>query len=184
MGIEEKYSYKYCLTESPRNCFKFTFKYSRGTFPIDYLVYHKLEIPARTYKRRAYTANNPRYFAKGQTYKEWNDKITRSPSSCTVTYQQQVLLREESNEYLRAQFAYDNYPYTYTEERFEGQIRTFKKQKTILYSDTLLHNLKIQKELIKRAPTWIFGSAFDTTLNPFLHVSIYYFLISDWLERK
>jgi hypothetical protein len=60
VAIEDEYSYKYCLTEHPRNCFKFTFKYSRGTFPIDYLVFHKLEIPTRTYKRRAYTANDPR----------------------------------------------------------------------------------------------------------------------------
>jgi hypothetical protein len=70
IAIEGEYSYKYRLTESPRNCFKFTFKYSRGSFPIDYLVFHKLEIPAKVYKIRAYTANDPRYFAKSPTYKE------------------------------------------------------------------------------------------------------------------
>jgi hypothetical protein len=63
-------------------------------------------------------------------------------------------------------------------------MRTAKKQKTILYTEAILNEFKIQNEVIKRAPTWIIDIAFDTTLNPFLHVSIYYFLISDWSERK
>jgi hypothetical protein len=99
-----------------------------------------------------------------------------------------VLLRGESNEGynedLIAQYYNDNYPYTYTLETFEGYIRTIKKQKTVLYTESILNEFKIQNEVIKRAPTWIFDSAFDTTLNPFLHVSIYYFLILDWSERK
>jgi hypothetical protein len=121
---------------------------------------------------------------KRPTYKEWYEKIHRSPAICTVTYQEQVLLKEESNKDLIAQYANYNYPYTYTVERFEGNIRTIKKQKTLLYTEAILNEFKMQKEVIKRAPTWIFDSAFDTTLNPFLHVNIYYFLISDWSERK
>jgi hypothetical protein len=44
---EDEYSYTYRLTESPRNCFKYTFKLERGTFLIDYLVFHKREIPEK-----------------------------------------------------------------------------------------------------------------------------------------
>jgi hypothetical protein len=182
--IEGEYSYKYRLTESPRNCFKFSFNISRGTFPIDYLVFHKLEIPARTYQKRAYTANDPRYLVKSPTYEEWYKQIHQSLTNNAVTYQQHVPLRGESNEDLHAQFATGNYPYIKTSEQFEGHIRTFKKQKTVLYTEAILNEFKIQNELIKRAHTWIFDSAFDTTLNPFLHVSIYYFLISEWSERK
>jgi hypothetical protein len=95
-----------------------------------------------------------------------------------------VPLKGELNKDLRDQHAYGNYPYTYTSEKFEGHICTAKKQKTVLYTEAILNQLKIQKETIKRAPTWILDSAFDTTLNPYLHVSIFYFLILDWSERK
>jgi hypothetical protein len=187
---EGEYSYKYRLTERPRNCFKYSYSLSRGTFPIDHLVYHKLEIPAKIYKRRAYTKNDPRYFAKGPTYDEWNEKTNRSPTLSTVTYQEQITLKGESyealefNEALNTQWNYGNYPFTHTYEEFEGHIRTVKKQRTVLDIEESIDRFKIQRAVIKRAPKWIFDSAFDTTLNPFLHVGIYYFLISEWSERK
>jgi hypothetical protein len=107
---EDEYSYKYRLTERPRNCFKYSYSISRGTFPIDYLVFHKLEIPARTYKKRAYTANDPRYFAKVPTYDEWYEKINRPSILHTVTHQEQIPLRGESNEDLIAQYRNNVYP--------------------------------------------------------------------------
>jgi hypothetical protein len=116
VAIEGEYLYKYFLTDRPWDCFKFSFNLSRGTFPIDYLVFHKLEIPARAYKKRAYTKNDPRYFEKRPTYNEWNEKNQWSPTFCTVIYQEQVLLRgepnEEYNEDLIAHYANDNYLYT------------------------------------------------------------------------
>jgi hypothetical protein len=163
--IEGEYSYKDCLTESPRNSFNLSFDLSFGTFPIDYLVFHKLEIPAHTYKKRAYTADDTRYFVKSPTYEEWYEKIHRPLTINTVTDQQQVPLRGESNEELHAQFASGNYPYIKTLEQLKGHIRTFKKQKTVLYTEAILNKFKIQNEVIKRAPTWIFNSAFDTKLK-------------------
>jgi hypothetical protein len=85
--IEGEYSYKYRLTERPWDCFKFSYILSRGTFPIDYLVFHKLEIPARTYKKRAYTDNDPRCFGKSPAYEEWYEKTHCRQPICTVTYQ-------------------------------------------------------------------------------------------------
>jgi hypothetical protein len=93
-------------------------------------------------------------------------------------------LTGESNEALLAQWANSVYPYTHTTEEFDGHIRTFKKQRIVLDIEDSITGFKIQKEVIKRAPKWIIDSAFDTTLNPFLHVGIYYFLISEWSERK
>jgi hypothetical protein len=131
---------------------------------------------------RDYIIEDPRNFVKSPTYKEWYEKNHLFPTIRTVTYQELVPLEGESNEDIRDQHA--EYPYTYTSERFEGHIRTAKKQKTVSYTEAILNQLKLKKETIKRTPTWIFDSAFDTMLNPFLHVSIYYFLISDWSERK
>jgi hypothetical protein len=107
------------IIERPRGYFKVSFKRSRGTFPIVYLVFHKLEIPARTDKKRAYTINDPRYFAKSPTYEEWYEKTHRCQPICTVTYQEQVPLEGKSNEDLRDQHAYGNHPYIKTSEEFE-----------------------------------------------------------------
>jgi hypothetical protein len=136
------------------------------------LVSHKFEIPANLYDKKAYIDEDPRYFVKRPTYEEWNERIQRPPSSSTVTYQEQIPLEGESNYKLFNLHSYGNRPYTRTKESFEGHIRTAKKQKTVLYSKAIFADLKIQHEVLKRAPTLIFESAFDTTLNPYLHVSI------------
>jgi hypothetical protein len=65
-----------------------------------------------------------------------------------------------------------------------GSRRGIKKQKTVHSTEGIFNDLKIQKEVTKRATIWIFDSAFDSTLNPYLHESIYYFLTSIWFERK
>jgi hypothetical protein len=182
VNISGWYSNTYHLTERPRDCFKFSFNLSRGTFPIDYLVFHKREIPASTYKKRAYITNDPRYFANSPTYEEWYEKIHRSLSICTVTYQEQLPKGEDDYELFNI-LSYGNNPYICTSERFEGHIRTYKKQKTIFYTQAIFNEFKTQKEVIKQAPSSIFDSDFDTTLNPYLHVSIYYFLILNWSER-
>jgi hypothetical protein len=171
----------YHLTENPRDRLTFTFTLSRGTFPIDYLVFHKREILVDLYNKKAYIDKDPRYFVKSPTYEEWYEKIHRPPSSCTVTYQEQLTTGEDDYEFFNIR-SYGNRPYTRKSESFEGHTRTAKKQKTVFYTRAIFDVFKIQQEVLKRAPTWIFDSAFDTTLNPYLHVSIHYFLISNWSE--
>jgi hypothetical protein len=185
VNIDGWYSNTFYLTEKPRDRFTFSYKLSRGTFPIDHFVFHKREIPAYIYKKRAYTDNDPRYFAKEPTYEEWFEKIHRCPASVKVTFQEQWPTGNiEDDHELFSRRSYGNPPYTRTCETFDGHIRTAKKQKTVLVTQSTVNDYIIQKGVIKRAPTWNIDSAFDTTLNPFLHVSIYYFLISDWSERK
>jgi hypothetical protein len=75
------------LTAIQRDCFQFTLKYLRGTFPIDYLVYHERDLPEIVCKRKTYITEDPRYFVKQPTLEEWQDKIRRTPTHIRVTYQ-------------------------------------------------------------------------------------------------
>jgi hypothetical protein len=163
------------LTARPRDCFQYTFIFSRGTFPIDYCVYHKRPLPPKYLKDKNYITEDPRYFEVRPTYKEWYDKIHRTPSLLRVTYQEVWPISAHNS-------SYGFVSYTVATEKFEGNIygtwRSSKRQKTRRGSIAgIFEDLKIQKEVTKRAPTWIFDSAFDTTLNRYLHVSIYYFII-------
>jgi hypothetical protein len=62
-----------------------------------------------------------------------------------------------------------HHPYTVTTEKFEGHIqgptRGAKKQKTVQSTRAILNDLRIQRDVNKRASTWIFDSAFDATLK-------------------
>jgi hypothetical protein len=179
------YSNTFYLTEKPQARFMFSYKLSCGTFPIDHFIFHKREIPAYIYKKGAYIDNDPRYFEKSPTYREWFEKIHRCPFIDKVTYQEKWPTGNiEDDHKLFSIRSNGNCPYIRTCETFDKHIRTDKKQKTVLVTQSTFNDYIVQKGVIKRAPTWIIDSAFDTTLNPFLHVSIYYFLISDWSERK
>jgi hypothetical protein len=176
------YSNTSYLTARPRDCFQYALTFSRGTFSIDYCVYHKRPLPPKSLKRKNCRTDDPRYFETRPTFKEWYDKIHRTPSFLRFTYQEVWPISAQNS-------SYGNGSYRVTTEKFEGSIhgprQGNKKQKTIRSSIAgLFDNLKIQKEVTKRAPTWIFDSAFDSTLNPFLHESIYYFLTTVWFERK
>jgi peptidoglycan hydrolase-like protein with peptidoglycan-binding domain len=108
------------------------------------------------------------YFKKSPTFKEWCDKIHRISSLLRVTYQEDCPSAHG--------LAYGNVSYTVTTKKFEGSIygprRGNKKQMTVRSTVGIFNNLKIQKEVTKRAPSWKFDSAFDSTLNPYLHENI------------
>jgi hypothetical protein len=120
-------------------------------------------------------------FPKKSNIRRVEQKIHRSPITHTVTYQEQLPTGEDNYELFNIQL-YGNSPYIGTLESFEWHIHTYKKQKTIFYTQAIFTEFNILKEVIKRAPTWIFDSAFDSTLNPYLHVSIYYFFGRNVLE--
>jgi hypothetical protein len=171
VNIDGWYSNTFHLTEKPLDCFTFSYKLSRGTFPIDHFVFHKREILAYIYKKRAFTSNDPRYFGKSPTYEEWYEKVHPCPLIVTAKYQEQLPTGNSEDDYeLFNILSNGNRPYIRTSETFDGHIRTAKKQKTVLVTQSTFVDYIVQKEVI--------------TLNPFLHVSIYYFLISDWSERK
>jgi hypothetical protein len=58
------------LTSRPSDCFQYQFTYLRGTFPIDYLVYHKRDIPEIIRKRKTYITEDAWYFVKQPTLQE------------------------------------------------------------------------------------------------------------------
>jgi hypothetical protein len=159
------------LTERPRDCFQYTLTFSRGTFPIDYCVYHKRAVPPKHLKRTNYITKDPRYFKSRPTFEEWYNNINCIPSLLRVTYQEDCQSPDN--------LSYGSVSYTVTTETFEvniyGPRRGIKKQKTVHSTAGIFVDLKIQKEVTKRAPTWIFDSAFDSTLNPYLHKGIFYF---------
>jgi hypothetical protein len=168
------YSNRSFLTERPRECFQFTFIFSRGTFPTDYFVYHKRAVPPKSLKWKNYINEDPRYFVNRPTFEEWYDKIHRIPSQIRVTYQEDLpTTGDVDHPVIR-------HSYTVTTEEFESNIygpkRGIKKQKKVHSTRGIFFDLKIQKEVTKRAPTWIFYSAVDSILNPYLHESIFYFL--------
>jgi hypothetical protein len=82
------YSNTSFLTARPRDCFQFTFTFTRGTFPIDYFVYHKRAVPPKSMKRKNYITEDPRYFANRPTFEEWYNMIHRIPTHLRVTYQE------------------------------------------------------------------------------------------------
>jgi hypothetical protein len=101
------------LTARPLDCFQFTFLYKRGTFPIDYLVYHKRYIPEIVRKRKTYITKDPRYFKTQLTLQEWQDKIGRTPTHITVTHQEQVPISDPEN-------PVTHNPYTLTTKNLKG----------------------------------------------------------------
>jgi hypothetical protein len=128
VNIDGWYSNTFHLTERPRDRFKFSYKLSRSTFPIDHFVFHKREVPAYIYNKRAYTDHDPRYFAKGPTYEEWHEKIHRCPCTVTATYLEQLPTGSiEDDHKLFSIRSNGNRPYIRTFETFDRHIRTAKK---------------------------------------------------------
>jgi hypothetical protein len=175
---------EYYLTARPRNRFTHTATLQRGTFPSDHLVFNGLPVSATEFKKRDYIKHDPRYFKEIPTIKEWDKKIKAPIVTHKYTFEEIVPTREQDWPEFFRQRSFGNRPYTRTIEVFSGQIRTSKKKRSINFDQkSCLKEFKLRRTLSKRAPTWTIESAFDPTLNPFLHVGIYYYLTSIWIEK-
>jgi hypothetical protein len=175
--LEDQY-----LTDPPLNCFKFSATIKRGTFPIDHLVFNGLEVPASEYKKKEWIENDPRYFKEIPTVKEWREKINAPGITHKYTFEEKRPTKQEELQRYYRLGSLGHRPFIRTIETFSGQIRKSKVRKVIPYSRSVIRQFNIRQALSKRAPTWTVESAFDTTLNPYVHVDIYYFLTSVWLE--
>jgi hypothetical protein len=179
-SLEDEY-----LTEVPISGFTFTATIQRGTFPIDHFVFNGLEVPASEYKKKEWTENDPRYFKEVPTEEEWNKKIKAPVITHKYTFKEVRPSREEISaggllHYNNGYFGVR--PFTRTIETFLGINRISKVKKVVNGRKKSYREFKLRRDLCKRAPTWVLESAFDTTLNPFIHVEIYYYLVSIWFE--